>query len=174
MCGGFFKIIIRKTTLLHALRSRSLKSLTTKKDTICPNTWQLAILFISGVFPWRFYLQEVATLHPQQHPSFSLLLTQVTAFIMGDISRWEGISRAAHVQTDFTALPLFLGPGVLQNELCLMWFFCSPLTKCSSESIHSGEIEDICNVCCYLAVTDISDLLPWSLPFLSVCWELAG
>lgn len=56
----------------------------------------------------------------QRHPSFSMLLTQVTAFIKGDISRRGGISRAARVQTDFTALPLFLGTGVLQNKLRLM------------------------------------------------------
>lgn len=84
-----------------------------KTDPYLPQNWQLAILFISGVSPWSFYLQEVAALHPERHPSFPTLLTQVTAFIKGDISRRAGISRAAHVQADFTALPLFLG-----LELC--------------------------------------------------------
>lgn len=59
----YFKKTRKNFSLLHAsLRPKSFKSLTMKKDPNLPQTWQLAILFITGVSPWRLYLQEVATL----------------------------------------------------------------------------------------------------------------
>lgn len=123
-----------------------------KKDPNLPPNWQLSILFISGVLPWRFYLQEVATLQPNDIHLFPCSWPRSLPLSRGISPGEEGFLELLVFRQ--ISLPYLCFWGLEFCRTNCVWCDFSP--KCSSESMCTGEMEDVCNDCGYLAVTDTS------------------